>query len=505
MVTKCGIHKRQCRLACACSIVVGAAIAPDALAFQSASPLKNHYPSCASLNMVDTMYSFGKEDRISSFLGPLLPHDYELHRPRRSNGGSRLLSTSSLIFSSKGSFSFLEGSNMFDDEEESLKYLPSGGTGLTPKTKELLQRVTSEYVNKREPIVEVDDVLDVIDEEYKSRDVSVIVGEKTFDFLSSGDVDDADVARILSFAAHHRLPLDISLILFGPVNSDTNDAFAKCRKALGESDSWMSVSFPQGLAIRPKRKFVTSTRKRFLPVPRTWTTSRKEAVRHAQLAVNEAMYVQPPPRRLLTREEFLATMDKELSAASEPTELLPSLFREARLFFPRQNQKLKRLRKVVKKQFALIKDAGLAGLISYSTLSVAWYTCAIVFQWRCTTPTVEISSRALRTALRRFGKVLAGVYIGSQITRLLRIKIALRLRGAPFGNRAIRYTQKKFGISETKAFAVLSGAVAGTCLAMWSIIALGDSAVLRRTAGALAVDQATYIPAVNHIGFEPSL
>jgi hypothetical protein len=198
-------------------------------------------------------------------------------------------------------------------------------------------------------------------------------------------------------------------------------------------------------------------------------------------------------------------MDKELSAASEPTELLPSLFREARLFFPRQNQKLKRLRKVVKKQFALIKDAGLAGLISYSTLSVAWYTCAIVFQWRCTTPTVEISSRALRTALRRFGKVLAGVYIGSQITRLLRIKIALRLRGAPFGNRAIRYTQKKFGISETKAFAVLSGAVAGTCLAMWTIIALGDSAVLRRTAGALAVDQATYIPAVNHIGFEPSL
>lgn len=341
MVKKCGIHKRQHRSACALSIVVGAALlhsAPEhAFAFQSAFLVrKNCYPGCTSLEMVETLYPFQREDRITSFLGPLLPNDYEQWpRPRRSRNGSRgLLSTSSLIFSSKGRFSFLEDSNLFDDDgEESLEYLPSGGTDLTPKTRELLQRVTSEYVNKREPMVEVDEVLDVIDEEYKSRDVAVVVGEETFDFSSSGDVDDADVARILSFAAHHRLPLDVTLILFGPANSNTNHAFAKCRKALGETGSWTSVRFPQGLAIRPKRKFVTSTRKRFMPVPRTWTTSRKEAVRNAQLAVNEASFIQPPPRRLLTREEFLATIDKELSgAASEPTELLPLLFRDARLF-----------------------------------------------------------------------------------------------------------------------------------------------------------------------------
>lgn len=518
VVETCSFQNSRQRSACSLLLLAAAALlsakhGAPALAFQSAAPSvvnKGRSSLHTSLEMAETSYPFRREDRFSSFLGPILPaqdYSYEWPRPSRArrSSGRGLLSTPSLIFSSKGSFSFLEESNMYDDDDESLDYLPSGGAAdLTPKTRELLQRVTLEYVNKREPTVEVDDVLDVISEEYKSRDVSVIVGEEKFDFSHSGDVDDADVARILSFAAHHRLPLDITILLLGTTeDSDTDDAFSRCRKELARG-SWMSVSFPKGLAVRPKRKFVSSTRAKYMPMPRSWMTSRKEAVRKAQLAVNEAVYVQPPPRRLLSREEFLATMDMELSSASEPAELLPTLFRDARLFFPRQNQKLKRLRKVLKRQFALIKDAGLAGLISYTTLSFAWYTCAIIFQWKYTTPSVEITSRAFGTALRRFGKVLTGAYIGSQITRILRIKIALGL--APFGNRALRFTQKKFGVSETKAFALLSGAIVGTCFAIWTIIVLGDAAVLR-TAGALTVDQvgaAASLPVVDQLGFESS-
>jgi len=493
------LHCPRYRAAC-WSLLVGATLlllgANGGSAFQPAArpevtsarnKVSKRPNSLAVHKMVETSFPFGRDDRTTSFLGPLF-QDYEWPRPK--SRGRGLLSTSSLIFSSRGSFSFLEESNLYDDKDM-LEYLPSGGADLTPKTRELLQRVTAEYVNGGEPAVQADEVLDVIDAEYKSRDVSVIVRNEKFDFASSGDVDDADVARILSFAAYHRLPLGVTLLLFGPTDSDQDDVFARCKNTLAR-DGWNQVCFPKGLAIRPKRKFMKSTAKRYMPMPRTWMTSRKEAVRNAERAVDEATCVQAPPRRLLTREEFLATMDEELSA-SEPTELLPTLFRDARLFFPRQNQKLKQLRKVLKKQTALMKDAGLAGVISYVTLSLAWYTCAIVFQWRHTTPSVELSSRVLRTALRRFGKVFVAAYLGSQLTKGLRLKIALVL--APLGNRALRITSKKLQISETKAFALLSGAVVGTFLAVWSIIVLGDATVLR-TAGSLSLDQ---------VGFESSI
>lgn len=496
------VHRSTCFLSIATGALTVLLGANSCFAFQTSGIIPRSISSARTetspvvCEMVASSYP-NRVGETSSFLAPIFQDYQQWPRSTRSQSGGRgLLSTSSLIFSSRGGrFSFLETSSLDDDEDDEslLQYLPLGGADLTPKTRELLKRVTSEYVSGRGPVVQVDEVLDVIDEEYKSRDVPVIVGHDTFDFASSGEVDDADVARILSFAAFHRLPHDVALLLFGPTDNDGDQgsAFVRCQNELARG-SWKEVSFPRGLAIRPKRKFVKSSTKRYMPMPRTWMTSRKDAVQKAQLAVNVATHAQAPPRRRLSREEFLASMDKELSA-TEPTELLPSLFREARLFFPRQNLKLKRLRKVFKKQIALLKDAGMAGLISYVTLNFAWYTIAIVSQWRHTTPTVEISSRALGTALRRFGKVLAGAYIGSQLTRMLRLKIALVL--SPFGNRALRLTQKRLRISETKAFALLSGVILGTCLAVWSIIVLGDAAVLR-TAGALHFDQ---------VGFESSI
>lgn len=422
--------------------------------------------------MAESTYPFGnqREGRITtSFLGPLFPdHSWSRQKQRRA------FFSPSLILSSTGGSSFLEESIVYDDEDL-LKYLPSKGMYLAPKTRELLKRVTSQYVYGSKLVAEVDDVLDVIDAEYKSHDVPVYVGNVTFDFSLSGDVDDADVARILSFAAYHRLPRDVALLLFGPdTDADVQyDSFACCREAFARG-GWKDVRFPRGLSVRPKRKLVKSAKERYMPMPRTW---RMDAERMAKVAVDEATYVKAPPRRLLSREEFLAVMDKELSA-TEPRELLPNnLFRDARLIFPRQNQMLKRLRKVAKKQTLLLKHAGLAGLISYVALNFAWYTFSIVFQWRRTSSTVEISSRALGTSLRRFGKVLAAVYVGSQLTRLLRLELSLLL--APFGNRVLQLTQNKLHVSENVAFALLAGAMIGSCLGIWSIIVLGDAAMLR--------------------------
>jgi hypothetical protein len=405
-----------------------------------------------------------REGRTTSFLGPLF-HEDSWSRQRR-----RAIFSPSFILGSTGGFSFLEDSSI-DHEEDLLNYLPSKGYNLAPRTSELLKRVTSQYINGRGPVVEAEEVLDVINAEYKSCDVPVDVGNVTFEFSLSGDVDDADVARILSFAAYHRLPADVALLLLGPNEAEDN-SFARCNEVFA-CEGWKGVRFPRRLSVRPKRKFVKSTKERYMPLPRAW---RKDAQRMAQLAVDEATYVTAPPRRLLSREEFLATMDKELSA-TEPLELLPSLFRDVRLIFPRQNKRLKRLRKVVKKQTLLLKHAGLAGLISYVALNFAWYTCAIVFQWRRTSSTVELSSRALGTSLRRFGKVLTAVYVGSQLTRLVRLKLSLVL--APFGNTVLRFTEKKLQVSENVAFALLSGAMIGSCLGIWSIIVLGDATMLR--------------------------
>jgi lysophospholipase L1-like esterase len=400
----------------------------------------------------------------TSFLGPLFQDDNWSQQRRRA------IFSPSLFLGSTSGFSFLEGSNI-DDDEDLLNYLPSQGDSLAPRTTELLKRVTLQYVNGRGPVVEAEEVLDVVNAEYKSCDVPLNVGNVTFDFSLSGDVDDADVAQILSFAAYHRLPADVTLLLIGPNDAEDN-SFARCGEAFAR-EGWKSVRFPRGLSVRPKRKFVKSTKERLMPIPRAW---RKDAQRMAQLAVNEATYTKAPPRQLLSREEFLATMDKELSA-TEPLELLPSLFREVRLIFPRQNKRLKRLRKAVKKQTLLLKHAGLAGLISYVALNFAWYTCAIVFHWHRTSSTVELSTRALGTSLRRFGKVLAAVYVGSQLTRLLRLKLSLVL--APFGNRVLRFIEKKLQVSENVAFALLAGGMIGTCLGIWSIIVLGDAAMLR--------------------------
>jgi hypothetical protein len=43
----------------------------------------------------------------------------------------------------------------------------------------------------------------------------------------------------------------------------------------------------------------------------------------------------------------------------------------------------------------------------------------------------------------------------------------------------LRFIEKKLQVSENVAFALLAGGMIGTCLGIWSIIVLGDAAMLR--------------------------
>jgi hypothetical protein len=116
--------------------------------------------SAIGLEMEESTYPFGnqREGRITtSFLGPLFhDHSWSARQKRR-----RVFFSPSLILSSTGGSSFLDESNVYDDEDL-LKHLPSKGMNLAPKTRELLKRVTSQYVYGNELVAEVDDVLDVI-------------------------------------------------------------------------------------------------------------------------------------------------------------------------------------------------------------------------------------------------------------------------------------------------------------------------------------------------------
>jgi hypothetical protein len=461
---------------------------PVSLAAKRVPKFSRNYGS--KMMMAETSLPFGGSDywmeagmvsgRASittpSFLAPLFNAEYDWPSRRK----RRALFSSSMIVGSDG-FSFLEESNLDDDEEDggakSLSYLPSGGVDLAPKSKALLQKVSEQYVTLEKPEIHPQEVLEVIEQEYQSYDVPVRVGQETFDVSETGKDVDSDIARILSFAALHRLPRDIAILLLGPSGSDGPGQidYGACRAAFAKG-GWKDVRFSRGLAVRLRRQYVTSKTEKYAPLPRAWVTTRRQASRVAEQAVTEAAYTSAPVRKLLSRDEFLAKMDEELSRGGT-SKLQTNVFGDALISFPRKNEIVRRIKRTMARKSAAMKQAGRAGLVAYFGLSFAWYTFAIFWQWQRESSKVAISRAALGTALRRFGKVFLSAFISDKLTRLLRIQLALAL--APLGDKALRLTQTKFRVSENRAFFILAGLMVLTCLGVWATIILGDAAMLK--------------------------
>ncbi|XP_019156358.1 PREDICTED: uncharacterized protein LOC109153062 [Ipomoea nil] len=119
------------------------------------------------------------------------------------------------------------------------------------------------------------------------------------------------------------------------------------------------------------------------------------------------------------------------------------------------------VKEIVKK----LRRYGISGVLSYGLLNTAYYLTTFLVVWIYVAP-APVKMGYLAT-VKRFFKILAMVWAGSQVTKLARAGGALAL--APFVDRGLAWFTAKFGFkSQGKAFM----AVVGFCFALAVIVFL---------------------------------
>jgi hypothetical protein len=354
-----------------------------------------------------------------------------------------------------------------DDDDTILDYIPWLVLQQTQApSKQYITQATRQHVfgdTRSDPKVNVNLLLQMIQEEFKCADVPVVIGGNTYD-------DDDRVARILSFAAYHRLPKEITALLFGT----TDDDLSVAKQAFLEN-GWNNVLFPRGLAIRVPRNRLSSNLDRYQPIPRKFLLKRNANV--ADRATQEAARVQAPPRRLLSREAFLNSLQKEMSTSSSM-----GRSREASLpFFP-TNTKANFVRMVrrsiIRTQLFLriasrrIQESIRATLLSYSVLAFIWYNASFLWQWQRLSASFAVSTFPLASSLQRVGAVMANVYSSNIMAPALAL-LALGL--APVAHKVLRRQDE----SPNKALLVACSVLAVTHIGIGAGVLFVDAAILR--------------------------
>ncbi|CAN8284849.1 unnamed protein product [Cochlearia groenlandica] len=106
-----------------------------------------------------------------------------------------------------------------------------------------------------------------------------------------------------------------------------------------------------------------------------------------------------------------------------------------------------------------LKRYGVSGILSYGLLNTVYYTIAFLLVWFYVAPSP--GKMGYLAAAERFLKVMAMVWAGSQVTKLIRIGGAVAL--APFVDRGLSWLTVKCKFkSQAKAF----GAVVGVCIGL---------------------------------------
>jgi hypothetical protein len=395
--------------------------------------------------------------------------------PRRDFSSHRIFQS---LYSSAGKqgFSFLEDGTSRGDLM--LSYLEDKGMNLPIDTYELLKRASSQYVYSKEMVDEPisrEEVLDVIEREYVCTNVPVSVGNATFNQSPKSEKMERSVSRILAFALIHQLPSEIAIVLLGskrnlPKAAHLKDPVFLCKEAL-RHEGWKALSFPMGVGLRMRRGLMPS-----LP-QRSIFNYRKRAREHAESLLAIAVESNPPANITATRKQFLRAMEQEMSATASPLRKRKRPTNHSRQFFPLKNTFVQRFRRMMQSPANMLEKAGRAGAVAYGFLNFALYAGGTIWQWHriTVTPSTAISSPLLSLQLKKLGRVLATVYLGSQVTKLPRIFLAIAL--APLGNRALLSTQNKLGVSENVAFGILAAILVGSFLSIIACIMLGSTAV----------------------------
>jgi hypothetical protein len=328
-----------------------------------------------------------------------------------------------------------------DDEanNELLTYLPDSGSTLPPQTKFLLSRATKSYIYGDTGLTSLDSnrvlLEQAIAEEYKSIDVPVQIGEVLFDVRKTGEDVDEAVAEVLSLAAMHSIPQEITCELL-KLESD------QAHKAFSES-GWEGVAFPRGFALQLKRKFQPKQ-------PKNWIRGRKRRFQEAKEAVTAARETQAPSQKLQTREEFLATMEEQFGGKT----LDPTAESGGKVFFPNSTPQKglswRRIKRAADKSVATLKKKGKAGFLAYTYFNFILYSVGIVLQWPRVAPANPFSgASAVVVTLRKFARVYGSLYIFSNVLKIPKLFSAVAL--APLAQRTLDLMTNRLKVSDKVA------------------------------------------------------
>ncbi|KAL1536061.1 hypothetical protein AAHA92_28767 [Salvia divinorum] len=118
---------------------------------------------------------------------------------------------------------------------------------------------------------------------------------------------------------------------------------------------------------------------------------------------------------------------------------------------------------------ARLKRYGISGILSYGLLNTAYYLTTFLVVWFYVAPAP--AKMGYLAAAERFLKVMAMVWAGSQVTKLMRAGGALAL--APFVDRGLSWFTNKMGFeSQGKAFMAIAGFCFGLAFLMFVIVTL---------------------------------
>ncbi|XP_020969852.1 uncharacterized protein LOC107624333 isoform X2 [Arachis ipaensis] len=116
-----------------------------------------------------------------------------------------------------------------------------------------------------------------------------------------------------------------------------------------------------------------------------------------------------------------------------------------------------------------LRRYGISGILSYGLLNTAYYLTTFLIVWFYIAPAP--GRMGYLAAVERFLKVMAMVWAGSQVTKLIRAGGALAL--APFVDRGLSWFTAKFKFqSQGKAFMTIVGFCVGLAIILFLVITL---------------------------------
>ncbi|KAK1287730.1 hypothetical protein QJS10_CPB19g01888 [Acorus calamus] len=116
-----------------------------------------------------------------------------------------------------------------------------------------------------------------------------------------------------------------------------------------------------------------------------------------------------------------------------------------------------------------LKRYGLSGVLSYGLLNTVYYLTTFLLVWFYFAPAPGRMGYA--ASVERFLKIMAMVWAGSQVTKLVRAAGALAL--APIVDRGLSWFTAKFKFeSQGKAFAAIAGLCFGMAIVLFLVLTL---------------------------------